>query len=295
MAATHFTTQDTQHSRTIHVMVVAGLMCPVTSPRLAGRLAATRRAAGAAASEDRAMDGSTQEVTKAGETAASRDRLSWPAAVRIIAILAIAFWLLIVWALRAAWAGGPCAVALMLAMDVSGSVSAQHYALQRDATAEALRSAPVLRAARDGLRTAVMMWGSAQHLTVGFSENPVATAERLVAIARPEAGSTDVAGAIRAATVALLAEPCERRVLDLSGDGPHNAGSLQDLEAAVQEASAAGIEINALPIVTPLEPGVGDWYRTHVTGPAGGFVIEAAPEAFARAIRAKLAMEIASR
>jgi Ca-activated chloride channel family protein len=296
MAATGYATHDMQHPGVIHVKVVAGPTRPGASLRLARRSAAPHRAWRAAGLEDQAMDGSTREAaTKAGDARAPRERLPWPVALRVIAILALAFWLLIAWALSAAWAANPCAVALMLAIDVSGSVSAQHYAMQRDATAEALRSAPVLRAARDGLRTAVMMWGSAQHLAVGFSDDPIGTADRLLPIARPEAGATDIAGAIRAAAVALLAEPCERRVLDLSGDGAHNAGPLAELEAAVAEAAAAGIEINALPIVTPVEPDIGDWYRTHVTGPAGGFAIEAAPEAFARAIRAKLAMEIASR
>lgn len=188
-----------------------------------------------------------------------------------------------------------CAVALLLAIDVSGSISADSYRLQRDATAEALRSPPVVRAARDGLRTGVLMWGSHQHIAVPFTADPAATAAQLEQANRPEGGSTDVAAAIRAGTVALLAEPCERRVLDLSGDGPHNASPLADLEGAVAEAVAAGIEINALPIVTPQEPGVADWYREHVTGPAGGFAIEATPAGFARAIRAKIAMEVAGR
>jgi Ca-activated chloride channel family protein len=192
-------------------------------------------------------------------------------------------------------AAAECAVALLLAMDVSGSVSAAHFALQRDATAEALRSPPVLRAAADGLRTGVMMWGGGQHLAVGFAGDPRATADRLAAATRPEAGATDLGGAIRAATLLLTGQPCERRVLDLSGDGAHNAGPVEEVAAAVADAVAAGIEINALPIVTPLEPDLADWYRAHVTGPAGGFVLAAAPEAFARAIRAKLALEIAGR
>lgn len=207
-------------------------------------------------------------------------------------LAALGAWLL---AMPAALAGGPCAVALLLAMDVSGSVSAAHYALQRDATAEALRSPPVRRAAESGLRSAVLMWGSGQHLVVPFGADPLATAARLEAVARPEAGATDVAGAIRAGMAALLAEDCERRVLDLSGDGRHNSGPEAEVAEAVAAAAAAGIEINALPIVTEAEPEVAAWYRAHVTGPAGGFVIEAAPEAFARAIRAKLAIEIARR
>lgn len=205
---------------------------------------------------------------------------------------AIGAWLL---AVPMARAGAPCAVALLLAMDVSGSVSAPHYALQRDATAAALRSAPVGRAAADGLRIGALMWGSGQHLVVPFGSDPLAVAARLGAVARPESGQTDMARAIRAGTVALLAEPCERRVLDISGDGSHNAGPVEELEAAVAAAVAAGIEINALPILTAQEPGLGDWFRAHVTGPAGGFLIEATPEAFARAIRAKLALEIAGR
>ena len=189
----------------------------------------------------------------------------------------------------------PCAIALLLAIDVSGSISGESYALQRDATAAALRSPPVMRAAEDGLRTAVMMWGTGQHLVVPFDDRPAATAARLEAVARPEHGQTDVAMAIREGVALLAAEPCERRILDISGDGAANAGPPSDLVEAVAGAVAAGVEVNALPIVTALDPGVADWYREHVTGPAGGFAIEATPEGFARAIRAKLALEIAWR
>jgi hypothetical protein len=140
-----------------------------------------------------------------------------------------------------------------------------------------------------------MMWGGAQHLVVPFGADPVAVAAQLARANRPEAGSTDMAGAIEAATAALLAQPCERRVLDISGDGPHNASPPGELGAAIGLAVAAGIEINALPIVTPREPEIAAWFRQHVTGPAGGFAIEATPEGFARAIRAKLALEVAAR
>lgn len=220
------------------------------------------------------------------------DRPPWPRAAARIVLLALAAWAILLLGLSAARA---CAVALLLAMDVSGSVSAAHVALQRDATAEALTSPPVLRAAEDGLSIGVMQWGTAQHLVVPFGRDPRAVAVALAGIGRAEGGWTDVAGAIRAGAAALLAEPCERRVLDLSGDGRHSAGPSADLDAAVAEAVAAGIEINALPIVTALEPDIAEWFRDHVTGPAGGFVIAATPEGFARAIRAKLALEIAAR
>jgi Mg-chelatase subunit ChlD len=189
----------------------------------------------------------------------------------------------------------PCALALLLAIDVSGSVSPENYRLQRDATAAALRTEAVQRAARDGMRTGVLMWGSSAHIVVPFNDDPLVVATALEGANRPEGGSTDMAGAIEAATAALAAQPCERRVLDISGDGKHNASPVRDVETAVGTAVAAGIEINALPIVTHLEPEIGEWFREHITGPAGGFVIEATPASFARAIRAKLALEVADR
>jgi Ca-activated chloride channel homolog len=218
-----------------------------------------------------------------------------PALIPLVIVLAVLAAVALLSLASRAIGAERCALALLLAMDVSGSVSAQHFALQRDATAQALLTPPVRRAAADGLRSGVMMWGSAQHIAVPFGGDPADTAAALARANRPEAGSTDVAGAIRAGTAALLAEPCERRVLDISGDGAHSATPLSDLEAAVTAAAAAGIEINALPIVTRHDPGIADWFREHVTGPAGGFVIAATPESFARAIRLKLAMEIATR
>ena len=50
-----------------------------------------------------------------------------------------------------------CSIAILLAMDVSGSVSERDYRMQRDSTASALTSEPVLHAARDGLAVSVMM------------------------------------------------------------------------------------------------------------------------------------------
>lgn len=218
----------------------------------------------------------------------------WPRHALRLLLAAVLAWATLLLAARAVQAGG-CAVALLLAMDVSGSVSEPHFRLQRDATAAALTSPPVLRAAEHGLHSGVMLWGTRQHLVVPFGPDPRAVASALAAVQRPEAGGTDMAGAIAAGTRALLAEACERRVLDVSGDGRHNASPTADLEAAVAAAAAAGIEINALPIVTADEPEIGAWFREHVTGPAGGFVIEATPEGFARAIRAKLALEVAAR
>jgi hypothetical protein len=84
-------------------------------------------------------------------------------------------------------------------------------------------------------------------------------------------------------------------VIDVSGDGAHNASAVRYLHEAVGVAVAAGVEINALPIITAHEPNISEWYEQHVTGPAGGFVIPADSTTFALAIRQKLASEVASR
>lgn len=187
------------------------------------------------------------------------------------------------------------AVCLILALDVSGSVSAEHYDLQRDATAAALESEAVLHAARAGLHVAAIMWGSDAHVVVDWQTDPRQAAARLRTVARPESGQTDMVGGMRRAVEMLAARDCERRVLDVSGDGRHNASPTRDVAEVVAEAVAAGVEINALPILTTSEPDLAEWFKEHVTGPAGGFVIQADWAGFGRAIKAKLALEVAAR
>jgi hypothetical protein len=81
-------------------------------------------------------------------------------------------------------------------------------------------------------------------------------------------------------------------VIDVSGDGANNAGRPAD--AARDDAVAAGVAINGLPILT-LEPDLDDFYRTQVIGGPGAFVIAIhSYDQFADAIRRKLVTEIAS-
>lgn len=194
-----------------------------------------------------------------------------------------------------------CSVALILAIDVSGSVSPEHFTLQRDATADALTSPAVVSAARDGLAVAAIMWGTYPNIVLPWrvltsAADAQEAAEALRRQPRPERGGTDVAAALRASLRLLDNAPCtpERRVIDISGDGRNSHGP-EPVADAVAEALATGTEVNALPIVTETEPDVAEWYREHVTSPAGGFVVEATPESFGRALRLKLSLELASR
>ena len=83
-----------------------------------------------------------------------------------------------------------------------------------------------------------------------------------------------------------------RRVIDVSGDGSNNRG--RPVTLARDEAVAAGIGINGLPILA-LEPDLDRYYYDSVIGGPGAFVVAAQSyETFADAILKKLITEIAA-
>lgn len=193
-----------------------------------------------------------------------------------------------------------CALALLLMIDVSGSVSESNWRAQRDGTAEAFRDPTVARliSQQDGVAVAGIAWGSKAHLVVPWQiirseAEAAAFADRLADVARPEQGQTDLAGAMRAAATSFEQTPCQpwRRVADISGDGPANAGDPTAAKAALVE---MGVVINGLPIVTETEPQLESYYRSAVIS-EGGFVVPAQGWAeFGQAIRRKLTLEVAA-
>jgi Ca-activated chloride channel family protein len=209
--------------------------------------------------------------------------------------------LLTLWlAFMAAPSAHGCAIALVLAMDVSGSVDPGEYRLQTEGLAHALED-PAVADALTGAQAAiaVVQWSGVgeQATAIGWRRMTDAGAVRgLAAEVRSmprvyDGSDTAVGGALRHAARAFDAVPdCWRRIVDLSGDGPENAG--HDIGRARAEAVAAGIEINALAIE---EAGVAvsTFYRRWAIGP-GGFVEMATGHLdYARAIRAKLLRELA--
>ena len=81
-----------------------------------------------------------------------------------------------------------------------------------------------------------------------------------------------------------------RQVIDVSGDGPNNYGYHPDRMR--DWAVAAGITVNGLAILGE-HPDVAGYYRDHVIGGPGAFLVLAADyRDFARAIRLKLRREI---
>jgi hypothetical protein len=77
----------------------------------------------------------------------------------------------------------------------------------------------------------------------------------------------------------------------VSGDGSNNNG--RPVADARDEAVAAGITINGLPILT-IEATLDGYYQANVVGGPGAFVVPTANfENFAKAIQTKLIKEIA--
>jgi hypothetical protein len=197
----------------------------------------------------------------------------------------------------------PVDLQLVLAVDASGSVSNDRFELQKHGYAEAFRSEEVRQAieAGQGIAVTMVQWtGPGLHVVVvGWTLVHDDSSARAIADAIDAAprklfgGGTSISGAIDFAMTLFPRSPFRgaRRVIDLSGDGANNRG--RPAAEARDEALAAGVTINALPILT-LEPDLDDWYRDNAIGGPGAFLIVVNRyDEFAAAIRRKLVTEIA--
>ncbi|MDF1853988.1 DUF1194 domain-containing protein [Pseudooceanicola sp.] len=130
-----------------------------------------------------------------------------------------------------------CRLALVLALDVSGSVSGTEYRLQLDGVANALMNPEVSEAilaipgATVGLT--VFEWSGPRFQRVLVDWSDLATAEDILRVAAtlratkrsPTEPSTAIGNAMAFAAASLLNGPrCDREVIDISGDGKSNNG-----------------------------------------------------------------------
>lgn len=199
----------------------------------------------------------------------------------------------------------PVDLALVLAIDVSESVDADEYELQREGIARAFESPALVQAVAAGqhgaILVAVLEWSDRdrQVITVDWTrvsdaETAVAVARRLRGAKRTSNGVTAIAHALLAAAALLedLPAPAERRVIDVSGDG---IATLEPSPRVVRDALVEqGVVINGLAILTE-EPWLEDYYNQYVAGGPGAFVMAVEDFAsFAEAILAKLLAEIAA-
>lgn len=213
-------------------------------------------------------------------------------------------------------AAEPVDLLLVLAADVSRSVDAQKFQLQRDGYAAALSNPRVLDAIMSGqnrkIAVAFVEWSgmSSQKMLIDWTviDGPKAAqqfGDRLLESPRSFADRTSISGGLEFAVAQLGRAPFEakRRTIDVSGDGTNNSG--RDIKLARDEALALGIAINGLVILSehplPWNPehtnppgGLTKYYRDNVIGGPGSFVIEAKDfNSFGQAIISKLIAEIA--
>lgn len=194
---------------------------------------------------------------------------------------------------------------LVLAVDVSGSVNAQRFELQKMGYVAAFQNRRVLNtilAGRNQSIAVTMMQWSGPFLqsqvvpwtvlkdepTVKGFAGAIESAPRMM-----YGGGTSISGAIDNAVTLFPQVPykTERRVIDVSGDGSNNRG--RSVTQARDEAVDAGIVINGLPILA-FEPQLDQYFKDYVIGGPGAFMIAAKSfETFAEAILMKLIIEIA--
>lgn len=215
----------------------------------------------------------------------------------------LAVWLAMAGPVRAQ----PVDLLLILAVDASGSVDNDEWALQMKGYEDAWRDPEVHRAiAAAGryraLAVTFVQWSGYGHQlqTIGWTR--VASPREAHAFADLIAGTgrqiwgggTSLSGIMDFAVPLFETSPFQgdRRVLDISGDGANR--NSRPADRARDEAVAKNVTINGLPILGS-EDGLDRWYQANVVGGPGGFMVVAENfQSFGRAIRNKLIREIAA-
>ncbi len=193
-----------------------------------------------------------------------------------------------------------CGVALALIIDVSGSVSQGEFELQMTGTAQALLEPSVHDALlQEHAALTLIQWSGAtkQEVLVPWTlmesdADLIGFAERLLSATRVWQHYSTAIGSALAFTGRYFSEApvCERRVIDVSGDGEANEGTNVDAER--NELVAQGFVINAIAI-EGAQGGLTLYFKSHVIGGLGSFVLTASDYAdYPRAIQRKLINEV---
>jgi len=194
-------------------------------------------------------------------------------------------------------------LALILAIDVSGSVNAERWELQRRGYEAAFNSPEVMQSITSGPHKAIAVtmveWSGQNHQkqvvewTVIDDQLSAATFASLMAEApRVYSDWTSISAALDY-VVPLFRKSgvtAGRNIIDVSGDGVNNQG--RPIDDARTDALAKGIVINGLPILSDYDA-LDGYYEEHVIGGAGAFMeVVKDYSTFSKAVLAKLVREI---
>ena len=212
---------------------------------------------------------------------------------------------------------------LILAADVSGSMTKDELRIQREGYVNALRNVDVIKATLSGTRgrialayfewaspddqRLIMPWtvidgpDSARSFADALKEQPIGT----YLYGGLQIGGTSISGALSFSSRLFQSSGlrADRQVIDVSGDGPNNCGA--PIAPIRDSVISRGATINGLAI-SPSKRAAGDamepfgtptlewYYKGCVIGGPGAFVITVGDRAdFEKAIRRKLVLEIA--
>ena len=198
--------------------------------------------------------------------------------------------------------------ALVLAVDVSESVTPERYTLQMEGIARAFHDrdvqSSILSGAHHSMFVTLVEWSNRPFVVLPWTlitsaEDADAVADKIRAAPRADNQFTCMSRAldtIEGKVLPFLPVPAERTIIDVSGDGRDNCNPTKSVDAVRDELVAAGATINGLPILegdeaTTLEA----WYRDHVIGGHAAFLVPA--HGFAdvqRAMRQKFIVEISA-
>jgi hypothetical protein len=248
---------------------------------------------------------------------------AWAIALALTAIQALA-------AQAQQGASGPGSVkvdtALVVSVDISNSVDENRYRLQMEGIAAALEDSGVIEAITNGPNGGILFsmvtWADRPDFTLPWvkisnKEEALAVAARIRKLPQQGGEFTCMTRMMRSVNDKIMSQiPAEatRMVLDVSGDGPDNCNADEPIEGVRDELVANGVTVNGLPINSDDAPpaqgsaqaaappggngkaaasSIEEWYREHVMGGIGAFVLPANGYAdFGRAIRQKFVIEI---
>ena len=203
---------------------------------------------------------------------------------------------------------GDCVdVAIVLAVDGSGSIDTVEFFLQQQAIATAFRDPGVLQALdRAGtVAASVLYWGDANY---PFQETPFVLIKKpehveslitqLEILPRRVFGTTGLSMGLNESLDKLEAYRCAHRsIINVSGDGsdtvlPRHKRLVPSMRDVKARAEASGVTINAL-IISSEERGLRSYFENQVIAGPDAFVMETENFSdYAEALRRKLVREI---
>lgn len=182
----------------------------------------------------------------------------------------------------AAPAASACDIALMLAVDVSGSVDGREFRIQMDGLAAALTDRSIsgaLVAAQ--AQIAVMQWTGSGRQTVVMNWTKInhpddvsAAAFHIATMPRVWRDFSTAIGEAMQVAIPYFAsvDDCDRHVIDISGDGISNEGIAP--RAVWPALERAGITVNAM-VIEDTGFGLTEWYESNVIIGDGSFAVTA--------------------